>query len=307
MHSTQNSTSLSLADLLRMLELQPGPAAANSRTSTWIGEPQTVPHDRVYGGLQLAQAIVAAGKTVPDEQALLTLQADFIGGVPTDRPLEWHVEEVAETATFSTRRSIIVGENGQPLFSAVTRWGLPRTDLPTYMPTRPLAILKAPEELPSLEESFGGDERVPLWWRMNRPINAHPGSPPPFLTSTEHSDTQSTMLYPTGTVPADPVIRAALAGYVTDMSILEPVFRSTGAVRHVPSSRALTLTHALTFHEVPMWDDWMQFDARIESLMHGRALTHGQLYDLAGRHLVSASQVGFVKLTPSTETGVEGN
>ena len=125
------------------------------------------------------------------------------------------------------------------------------------------------------------------------------------MTPTEHSDTQSTMPYPTGSVPADPVIRAALAGYVTDMSILEPVFRSTGAVRHVPTSRALTLTHTLTFHEIPTWDDWTQFDARIESLMHGRALSHGQLYDIEGRHLVSAIQVGLVKFTTTPETGVK--
>src|SRR5699024_2679500 len=142
------------------------------------------------------------------------------------------------------------------LFSAITRWGLTRTDLPTYMPGRPLPLDTTPDQLASLAERFGGDERVPLWWRTPRPIDAFPASTPPFVAPTPPSDSQTTMLHATDTVPADAVIRAALAGYVTDMSILEPAFRATGAIRHQPPSRILTLTHTLTFHDLPTWDSW---------------------------------------------------
>lgn len=282
-----------MSELLALLNLTQTATDAPD-TTAWIGTPQTVPNDRVYGGLQLAQAIVAAGKTVPEDQTILTLQADFIGGVPTDGPLTWHVENVADTPTFSTRRSSII-VNGRQLFTALTRWGQTRSDLPSYRQATPQPILESPEELASLHDLFKDDERIPLWWRITRPVNAHPVAAPPYVTPVEPSTAQSTMLHPTGDVPADPVIQAALAGYATDMSILEPAFRATGALRHAPDSRILTLTHALTFHELPTWDTWLQFDAQLEALSNGRALGTGELFDLDGRHLVSASQVGFVK------------
>lgn len=291
--SHQAQSTLSMSELLEFLDLKPA-ATELPETSAWIGTPQTVPSDRVYGGLQLAQAIVAAGKTVPADQSILTLQADFIGGVPTDGPLTWHVEHVADTPTFSTRRSSIM-VNGRELFTALTRWGQTRSDLPSYSHTTPQPVTVSPEELPSLYDRYHDDDRIPLWWRITRPVNAHPVAEPPYVTPVEQGTTQTTMLHPTGQVPADPVIQAALAGYATDMSILEPAFRASGALRHAPKSRILTLTHALTFHQMPTWDSWLQFDAYLESLSNGRALGTGELFDLDGTHLVSASQVGFVK------------
>jgi|SRR5690625_287448 len=293
MQTSHHPNTLAMSELLGLLEMTQT-ETDTPNTTAWIGAPQTVPSDRVYGGLQLAQGIVAAGKTVPKDQTLLTLQADFIGGVPTDGPLTWHVENVADTPTFSTRRSsIMVG--GQQLFTALTRWGQTRSDLPSYRDATPQVHVESPEDLPSLRDRFHDEERIPAWWRIVRPINAHPVTAPPYVTPVEHGTSQSTMLHPTGDVPADPIIQAALAGYATDMSILEPAFRATGAVRHAPGSRILTLTHTLTFHEIPTWDAWLQFDAQLEALSHGRALGHGQLFDRRGKLLVSASQVGFVK------------
>lgn len=293
MQTSHHPNTLAMSELLELLELTQTQSDAPD-TTAWIGTPQTIPSDRVYGGLQLAQAIVAAGKTVPKDQTILTLQADFIGGVPTDGPLTWHVENVADTPTFSTRRSSIM-VNGRQLFTALTRWGQTRSDLPSYREAKPATTVDSPEELPSLRDRYQHDERIPLWWQITRPIDAHPVSAPPYVTPVEHGTKQSTMLYPTGKVPADPVIQAALAGYATDMSILEPAFRASGALRHAPNSRILTLTHTLTFHEIPTWDTWLQFDAQLEALSNGRALGNGRLFDRDGRHLVSASQVGFVK------------
>lgn len=293
MQTSPDPHALTMPDLIELLELTQTDFDAPD-TTAWLGTPQTTPSDRVYGGLQLAQAIVAAGNTVPKDQSILTLQADFIGGVPTDGPLTWHVENIADTPTFSTRRSsIIVG--GKQLFTALTRWGKTRSDLPSYHDAQPAVRVESPEELPSLFDRFQGDERIPLWWRMTRPVNAYPVSAPQYLEPAEPGTSQSTMLHATGEVPADPVIQAALVGYGTDMSILEPAFRATGGLRHVPGSRILTLTHSLTFHKIPSWDSWLQFDAQLDSLSNGRALGTGHLFDRNGQHLVSASQVGFVK------------
>lgn len=294
MQTSYDPSSFPLSTLLQILNLKQGPTERTGAT-VWFGEPQPVPTDRVFGGLQLAQAVVAAGRTVPEDQEIITLQADFLSGVPTDRPLKWHVENITETAAFSTRRSNIVDDDGRLLFTALTRWGKVRSDLPSYFPCSASLETEQPSQLPSLQERYRDNKQIPLWWRMNRPINVHPVSAPPYIGPTEPADRQSTWLHASGTVPGDAIVQAALAGYVTDMSILEPAFRATGSVRHAPGSRILTLTHTLTFHQIPAWHSWLRFDAELESLSHGRALGNGKLFDLEGRHLVSASQVGFVK------------
>lgn len=295
MQKPQQAQSLSMAQLLQMLEMTQTVTERPNATA-WIGTPQTEPRDRVFGGLQLAQAIVAAGNTVPETQELLTLQADFLQGVPTDSLLTWIVEDVASTPNASARRSSIINDDGNQLFTALTRWSTLRADLPSHKPTQPLTSVASPDDLPSLHDRFHDDDRIPLWWRMNRPINPHPVSAPPYVSHVEQGDTQSTLLRPAGEVPNDPVIQAALVGYATDMSILEPAFRATGAMRHAPDSRILTMTHALTFHQIPDWSTWLHFDAKLEALSHGRAFGSGEVFSPAGEHLVSASQVGFVKL-----------
>jgi acyl-CoA thioesterase-2 len=72
---------VTLEQLLELLALEPQPGAPDA--GLFLGPPQQHPADRVFGGLQLAQAVVAAGRTVPAEHGALSLQADFVAGVPT--------------------------------------------------------------------------------------------------------------------------------------------------------------------------------------------------------------------------------
>jgi acyl-CoA thioesterase II len=292
--TTSTSMALPMASLLTLLDMEEIPTDRD-RTTVWLGEPQKVPEDRVFGGLQLAQAVVAAGRTTPDDQVLATLQADFIAGVPTGSRLRWEVDHVSDAPAFSTRRSTLVGGEGQELFTALTRWARVRHDLPSHLPSRPMQQSAPREDLPDLQERFGHDERIPLWWRIDRPVNVHHSTTPPYVEPSDVSDEQTSWLRASGDVPADPVVQAAVAAYATDMSILEPAFRATGTVRHAPGSRILSLTHTLTLHDIPDMGGCLRFDASLEALSHGRALGHGRLYDHTGRHLASTSQVGLVK------------
>lgn len=285
---------VTMADLLGLLALQceddPG-----GPTSHWTGQPQWHPADRVFGGLLLAQALVAAGRTAGPGQQALTLQADFVAGVPTDRPLRWEVTRLSDAPSLATRRSRLLDEDGNELFGALSRWGSVREDLPSYSTVRP-ADAPDPETLPGLPDRFGDVPDIPPWWRLSRPVHFRHVEAPPYLAAGDGHHRQTTFLKATEPLPADPVLRAGVVAYVTDMSVLEAAFRALEGARHVPGSRILSLTHSMTFHDVPDLTDWHQFDCRVESVAHGRALGVGELFDQAGRHLVTASQVGLVKL-----------
>lgn len=280
-----------LLDLL-LLEADPGDPAGRH----FVGRPQPHPEDRVFGGLLLAQAVAASGRTVPGDHLALSLQADFLAGVPTDGPLQWRVERLSDARSLSTRRTSLVADDGTELFTAVSRWGTAREDMPVHHPARPLPA-PAPEDLPELADRFGNDERVPPWWRMERPVTFRHTTPPPYLEVVEpRQDHQTAWVRTTGPLPNDEVVQAAVVAYVTDMSILEGAFRALGSRRHAEGSRILSLTHTLTWHRHSDLSEWHQFDSRIQAVSHGRTLGTGEIFDREGRHVVSASQLGLVRL-----------
>lgn len=292
MDETLTEPSVTLDDLLDLLRLEQ--VGRDARSVTWRGRPQRQPEGRVFGGFLLAQGLVAAGRTVPEDQGVVSLQADFFDGVPTDRALLWRVDLVAD-GSMSSRRSTLLADDGTELFAATTRWATTRSDLPSWSSTAP-AEVPGPETLPDLWDRHPGNQLIPAWWRMRRPVHFRHVEPPPYLAPEPKTDRQSVHVRSTEPLPADPVLRAAVAAYVTDMSLLEPAYRALGAVRHVPGSRILSLTHSLTFHRDPDLSGWHQFDCRVGRVAHARALGVGELFDEQGRHVLSASQLGLVRI-----------
>lgn len=285
---TAPDVAVTLDELLRLLDL-------TETDGFVVGAAQQHPEDRVFGGLLLAQAVVAAGRSVPSNHRPFTLQADFVAGVPTDEPLRWRVEHVSDAASLTTRRTTLVAPDGSERFTALSRWGTIRDDLVDHRPATPRQV-PDPEHLPDLTERFGGDERVPMWWRAERPVTFRHTEPPPYVTAAPAQDHQSAWLRTTGPLPDDPVIHAAVMAYVSDMSILEGAFRALGSLRHAPGSRILSLTHTLTWHAHPDLGEWHQFDSDVRAVAHGRTLGEGRIHDRFGEHVLTASQVGLVRL-----------
>lgn len=307
---------ITLGELLDLLDLDEPVTGAAGPRRVFCGRPQREPADRVFGGLLLAQALTAAGRTTPRAHRPLSLQAEFLQGVPTTAPLRWEVDPLAESPSMSVRRVTLrsagPGDDSGPaagaeLFTAISRWGLVRDDLSFYADTTPLPVPR-PETLPDLEERFAGDERVPAWWRLRRPVQFRHTEPPPYTAPVMPArNTQSVWLRARGELPDDPVVRAAVLAYVTDMSILESAFRAVSSTRHGARSRLLSLSHTLAFHEPADLSTWHQFDSACRTVAHGRALGVGEIFDDTGRHLASATQLGLVKFTapdtaPSKET-----
>jgi acyl-CoA thioesterase-2 len=288
---------MSLEELMGLLRLEAagdGPAADGIRHFT--GRSQRQPDDRVFGGLLLAQALVAAGRTVSPSFRPLSLQAEFLAGVPVGPCLHWEAEPLVLGKGMSALRSTLRSASGTPLFTATSRWGTLREDLPSHSVQEPRAVPR-PEDLPDLHERFGSGTGIPLWWRMRRPLAFRHVETPAYGEPVHpRQDHQSAWVRARGVVPEDGVLRAALVAYASDMSLVEPVFRACGSARHRPGSRILSLTHTMVLHDVPDLSHWHQFDVRAHRMSHGRALGLGEFFDAAGRHVASVSQLAAVKL-----------
>ena len=294
-HWDQGPTAVETAtmpDLLRLTCLDD----AAAQVSTWVGHPQNLPEGRSFGGLLLAQALLAAGRTVPKGQQVVSQQSDFIAAVPTDRPLRWEVTRLGESPSLSTRHSRLVDAAGATLFASTTRWAVDRDDLPSYDVVRRMPA-PDPESLAELHDHFSHIPQVPAWWRARRPVNVRHVAPPSYTESRSGTDEQTVFFRSLEPLPADdPTLHAAVAAYVSDMCLVEPAFSALGEARHAPGGLILSLTHTLTFHRPLDISDWTQCDCRVRIVAHGRAEGRSDLFGADGQLAVSASQLALVRM-----------
>lgn len=284
---------ITLTQLCEALVLTPAGEHPRGTLVTGTGQPH--PDDRVFGGLLLAQAVVAAGRSAPEGLLPVSLQADFLAGVPTGRPITWLVEDLGTAPSMASRRATVLDEDERPLFTATVRLAAVREDLPSYAVPRPRSV-PGPDGLGDLADRFEGDERIPPWWRLRRPVELRHAEPPSYLSPVEPPHHQQTVWWRAQDAPAhDDLVAAAVLVYASDMSVIEPVFRRTGSARHRGSSRILSLAHSLVLHRVPRLGDWMQMDCEVAALAHGRARGTADIFGPDGL-VASFTQLALVKL-----------
>src|ERR1700736_5984086 len=71
---------------------------------------------RVFGGQVAGQALVAAGRTVPDERPVHSLHAYFIRPGDPSVPIVYNVDRVRDGRSFSTRRVTAI-QHGKAIFT----------------------------------------------------------------------------------------------------------------------------------------------------------------------------------------------
>ena len=70
---------------------------------------------RVFGGQVAAQALVAAGRTVPEDRSAHSLHAYFLRPGDPGAPIVYTVDRIRDGHSFTTRRVVAV-QHGQPIF-----------------------------------------------------------------------------------------------------------------------------------------------------------------------------------------------
>jgi len=89
--------------------------------------------------------------------------------------------------------------------------------------------------------------------------------------------------------------RAALA-YVSDYTILEPIYRRHGIPWATPGLKAASLDHAMWFHRFGRVDEWMLYVQESPSAQGGRGLSLGRIYSRDGILIASVAQEGMVRI-----------
>src|SRR5699024_7903518 len=118
--------------------------------NTFVGRSLPQLHGRVYGGQVLAQALLAAGRTMTDDRLPHSVHGYFLRPGDLEEPITFAVERLRDGRSFSARRTHAI-QSGKPILSMITSFQAEQHGLEHAEPMPPLPD---PEHLDSSVQFF---------------------------------------------------------------------------------------------------------------------------------------------------------
>jgi acyl-CoA thioesterase-2 len=250
---------------------------------------------RVFGGQVLAQALIAAARTVVTSRVLHSLHAYFLLPGRTDLPLVYDVEPVRDGGSFSSRR-VVARQGGKVIFYLSSSFheledGFEHLDpVPEDVP--------GPDECPRLGEVLAKmSGRSAAQWEREWGVldvryvgDSRPGG---SLIDTQHPARARVWVRVEGPLPDDPRLHQAALAYASDLTLLSATTVPHNVFIGV-DVQAASLDHAMWFHRPFRADDWLLYDEISPSASAGLGLATARLFQ-HGTLVADVAQEGLIR------------
>lgn len=267
---------------------------AGAEPDTFTGENLQVPTRRVFGGQVLAQALLAAGRTVDPGRLPHSLHGYFLRAGDVATPIEFGVERLRDGRSFSARRTHARQGNG-PLLSMIASFQEEQPGL--EFAERPPHGVPEPEDVPSAAENLAAvDHPVARFWIESAFDLRHVGGAVYVKPDDERTGRQLVWMRTRGAVKDDQLLHRALLVYACDQVMLEPILRHAGLSWSSRGLSIASLDHAMWWHRDVHVDDWLLFVQNSPSGHGGRGLGAARVFDRDGRLVASIAQEGMVRV-----------
>lgn len=277
-------------DLLTVLDLEPLDLNLFRGISPQTG------WQRVYGGQVIAQALVAAIRTVEATRPPHSMHAYFILPGDPKVPIIYDVDRVRDGKSFTTR-SVTARQHGHPIFSMLVSFqvheeGLDhQAEMPKVTP---------PEDLP--DEMEMRKKLLPLmpgpvrrYYERERPIEMRPVEFDRYA-GKKYPDGRFHLWFRTiGPLPDDLAIHQCVLAYASDLTLLDASLMRHGRTLFEKEFMAASLDHALWLHRPFRADDWLLYAQDSPNLHGSRGLSRGLIFTRDGTLVASVAQEGLVR------------
>jgi acyl-CoA thioesterase II len=278
-----------LKELLDLLDLE------QIEMNIFRGRSPAERQQRVFGGQVAGQALVAAGRTVPEDRHVHSLHAYFIRPGDPSVPLVYTVDRVRDGRSFTTRRVSAV-QHGKVIFTLSASFQVAEDGLShqASMPEVP-----GPETLPTfherMEKIFGPQDndffhRRPVDLRHVTPLTWE-AARDPALSGPE----SKVWLRVDGELPDDPLLHVCLMTYASDMTLLDTVLLNHARAWGDKKTMGASLDHAMWFHRPFRADEWLLYAQDTPNAAGARGLARGQVFTREGELVVSVVQEGLIR------------
>lgn len=285
--------SAALAELLAILDLE------RTGENSFRGTSAFAIRNRVFGGQIVAQALVAAARTVEGAEPH-SLHGYFLVGGDPSAPIEYEVERLRDGRSFSTRRSVAI-QHGQPIFTLTCSFHVrePGLDHASEMPEVPdPETLKSPDRI-ALASSHLVPVALQRYFTQEQAIDVRPVDLGRYFPKSERTPLpalQNIWMRANGSLPDDPAIHRAVLAYLSDMTLIDTILVRHERTVFDPDVMAASLDHAIWFHRPFRADEWLLY-SQISPTAHGaRGLARGSLYSRDGQLVASVMQEGLMRL-----------
>ncbi len=268
---------------------------------TFIGAHPSKNPVRTFGGQMMAQAFVAAGRTLESPLPPSALSVHFIAGGDPGLDLEFHVVRLRDERRFANRR-VDVMQKDRLLTTAMVSYlsggrGLEHgVDAPQ---------LDDPEGLPPIDDLLRGyEDVVPHFANALRPIQWRYTNDPAWVMRDkgERLTHNQVWMKTQGVMPDDPVLHGAALIYSSDTTVLDSIITTHGLSWGYDRIFAVTTNHSVWFHRPFRFDDWVLYSTTSPVAADSRGLGTGHFFDRPGRLLATVVQEGIVKYFPGRPT-----
>lgn len=257
---------------------------------------------RVFGGQVAAQSLIAAARTLPqdDERPPHSFHSYFIRPGDPHTPVVFQVDRIRDGRSFSVRRVLAV-QGGKAIFALTASFQTPARGVEhgTAMPDVPPP-----------------DECAPLVFEPHAQADDEDGSTPHFLSAFDmravHSSRASgdtivdaatgqpqlfdaSWFRTAGALPDDPLTHTAMVVFASDYGIVDGAL-SLHRIERTSRMRQASLDHVMWFHHPVRADDWLLFRRVSPAASGGRALGIGEIFDASGSHRITVAQEAMVRL-----------
>lgn len=282
--------STAVRNLLTILDLE------EVEHNLYRGMSPQVGWQRVFGGLVISQALVAAARTVEAERRVHSLHAYFLREGDPDVPILYEVDRIRDGGSFTTRRVVAI-QHGRPIFALSCSCQKPQTGF-HHQPAMP--AVPAPETLPNeseLKERFLAlmPASVRDYWQRERPIELRPVDLTRYVARIPQEPKQYVWIRAAGALPGNPTVHEAVLAYASDMTLLDTTLLAHGKSVFDADIQAASLDHALWFHAPVKADQWLLYAQESPFTGGARGFARAQIWARDGTLVASVAQEGLVR------------
>ncbi|MBI1339384.1 acyl-CoA thioesterase II [bacterium] len=284
--TTQNA---SVADLLSLLDLE------RIEVNMFRGVSPDDGMKRVFGGQVIAQALVAAYRTVED-RLCHSLHAYFIRPGDPSVPILYEVDRSRDGRSFTTRRVVAI-QHGEQIFNLAASF---QTAEDGFEHQSPMPETPAPKTLASEEQlrELAKDKLPPALaksFSRPRPIEVRPVEPQNMLSPKPLPADQKLWMRARGQIPGGQPMQQALLAYASDMGILGVAARPHGVSWLTGDVQMASLDHAMWFHHAFDLSEWMLYAMDSPSASGARGFNRGEVFTESGKLVASVVQEGLLR------------
>jgi acyl-CoA thioesterase-2 len=285
-------TDTALARLLTLLDVE----KIEENAYRGFSPPERV--QRVFGGQVLAQALVAATRTVETARPCHSFHAYFLRPGDPKVPILYEVDRSRDGASFTARRVVAIQQALQ-IFNLAASF---QKEESGFEHQAQMPVVPAPQDLEDDQQVLLRDPDlrpdIRQWVARERPFETRSVlGRGPFANSGDRAPrapVDHIWLKTRGPAPDRPDIHRALLAYISDMSLLDTALLPHG--KSIFSDLQITsLDHAMWFHRPFRVDDWLLYVQDSPSASAARGFNRGAFYTRDGTLVASVAQEGLIR------------